>query len=128
MNFVFPVNQKQAIRRGFNTHSTFKYDLDVTSLTEPERYALSLAFDEHDWNLNPMMELAEPTAAGVREALAWFANELVKFRKELEDCLRNEDEDALARLRANSCTWQQEVLKEWEKRPDVKAWMDRLSA
>ncbi len=125
MHIVFPVNQRQAIRRGFNAPSTFKYDLDIASLTEAERYALSLCFE--DGRVDSSLTINEPTEAGVRDALRRFALEVDAFRSELEQRFSRKEVEG-PRLFGDSFSpeWQRDVRQEWEQKPEVKAWLDEV--
>ena len=66
MTIQCDINQTVAISRGHNASSTAKIEVDVTTLTQPQREALAKRFE--DGRLK-YPKLSEPTLAGFLEAL-----------------------------------------------------------
>jgi hypothetical protein len=65
MQITCKVNQPEAIRRGFNTNSTVKLEVDVTALTESQRAVLGEYFTDGDFR----PQLPQPDLAGLVEKL-----------------------------------------------------------
>lgn len=82
MQVTVKVNQKEAIRRGYNCNSTVKLEVDVTTLTEPQRQRLAQWFDNGELKISyTHAEIPMPNVDGLVE----FLNEdIAKLAKETE--------------------------------------------
>lgn len=78
------INQPEAIRRGFNAHSTTKLEVDVANLTQPQRKILALRFTNGELEFQSSPDgwyagIRQPDVAGLVEYLdACAAHETAK--------------------------------------------------
>ena len=82
MQIQCDINQTDAIRRGFNASSTAKIEVDITTLTQPQRDALARRFSDGKLKYPT---LSEPTITGFLEALDAKAAEDAKEKQEKEE-------------------------------------------
>lgn len=74
MQLTCTIDQPEAIRRGFNTNSTVKLEIDPATLTQGEREILALHFENGEFKYGSIRPpIPEPTLKGLIEKIAEMA-------------------------------------------------------
>ena len=97
MQLTCKVNQAEAIRRGFDTNSTVKLEIDPATLTQEQRETLAGKFKNGEFEVYGDNCLPEPTLSGLIESL----DKITSDRKAEAAKKEKTKQDLLARFDAN---------------------------
>jgi hypothetical protein len=97
MQLNCPINQAEAIRRGFDTSSTVKLEIDPALLTQDQRDLLAIKFKDGAYEAYGDDRLPTPTHDGLVESLE---KQILKSKANAEQAEKRK-QDLLARFDAN---------------------------